>query len=227
MADKNAWLEMHHLAESAVVERTADFVFGLYQGHATHGRQLVPDVGGTPRDLRHWKLSVDYANSDSKSKRRSNVVTESRIKRAETKLAQIEKTREKNRSRRSNRRPTMDRDEHGFVNGIDPLKYVVIKRDDFETIGDDVQKTFAAFLWDDLRAKTLPGALVIRLRIRSRPARSTRAGAVETAMRVLDVVHPEPLDWLSPALHDHVLAIAEYFRVAAEESRKMQLKIPD
>jgi hypothetical protein len=30
LADKTGWLEMHHMAESAEVERTADWVFGMY-----------------------------------------------------------------------------------------------------------------------------------------------------------------------------------------------------
>lgn len=59
MAEKAGRLEMYHLADSAEVERTADWAFGLWQSRALRDFNLmqVQSLAARREDLVHWELS--------------------------------------------------------------------------------------------------------------------------------------------------------------------------
>jgi hypothetical protein len=65
-ANKNGWLEMHHMAESAEVERTADMVFALYQSADERAVQQVKFQMLAARrvDLRNWQLNWQLGNGN-------------------------------------------------------------------------------------------------------------------------------------------------------------------
>lgn len=57
-AEKSGRLEMYHLAESSEVERTADWVFGLWQGQALRsaGRAYLLSLAARREDLVDWEM---------------------------------------------------------------------------------------------------------------------------------------------------------------------------
>jgi hypothetical protein len=57
-AQKAGFLEMHHLAEGSEVERTADWVFGLYQSsvHRQVHQALLQTLAARREDTASWEL---------------------------------------------------------------------------------------------------------------------------------------------------------------------------
>lgn len=65
-AKKVGYLELEHMAEAAEVERTADWVFGLFQPHdwrITH-TALLQTLGARREDNRHFKLNWDITKGE-------------------------------------------------------------------------------------------------------------------------------------------------------------------
>lgn len=58
-ARKKGYLEMNHLAESSEIERTADYVFGLWQSAALRdvGRAWWQSLAARRKDLLHWEIA--------------------------------------------------------------------------------------------------------------------------------------------------------------------------
>lgn len=67
-ADKVGHLEMYHLAEGSEVERTADWVFGLYRSEAERaaGRAKFQTLASRREDNRHfeltWQIDIGFVN---------------------------------------------------------------------------------------------------------------------------------------------------------------------
>ena len=62
MADKTGYLEMYHLAESAVIERTADFVFGMYASRDDRMsyRAKFQILAARREDVKAWEIETHF-----------------------------------------------------------------------------------------------------------------------------------------------------------------------
>src|SRR5690606_40673143 len=63
-ADKTGYLEMYMLAESSEVERTADWVFGLYRSHDERIAELakLQVLAARREDITSWLMRYDPAS---------------------------------------------------------------------------------------------------------------------------------------------------------------------